>query len=316
VGLTSVVSFVPSVVRAQCVGDCNDNGAVTVDEILTMVNIAVGNADVSTCSAGDANHDGHITVDEILGAVNNALDSCPLPPTPTPTPSSTGISVAEAIARDTQGVTVHLNQTVTTEGVVTVSAGILANNKLKVFMQDGTGGIMVYHQSAADVPAFQAGDRLLVTGVIRQADPTSDSAPAVGTVLIDVTAGSWQVLSSGNPLPSPQPVTLQQIDANGNAYVGSLVAIAHVQKVSGAWPTLGSKSTQVTVSDDGGTTTLLLRFQKNTITQQMVATLTAIGAGTFDLTGIVVQNDTTNDGSYFGSYEIWVRGADDISPGG
>jgi hypothetical protein len=59
-----------------CVGDCNGNGQVTVDEILTMVNIALGNADVSACGAGDANEDGQITVDEILTAVNNALNGC------------------------------------------------------------------------------------------------------------------------------------------------------------------------------------------------------------------------------------------------
>jgi len=59
-----------------CVGDCNDDGTVTVDEILTMVNIALGNAPVTTCEAGDANHDGQITVDEILTAVNDTLNGC------------------------------------------------------------------------------------------------------------------------------------------------------------------------------------------------------------------------------------------------
>jgi Carboxypeptidase regulatory-like domain len=59
-----------------CVGDCNGNGQVTVDEILTMVNIALGNTPVTTCEAGDANHDGQITVDEILTAVNHALNGC------------------------------------------------------------------------------------------------------------------------------------------------------------------------------------------------------------------------------------------------
>jgi CSLREA domain-containing protein len=59
-----------------CVGDCNGDGTVTVDDILTMVNITLGNTSVTTCEAGDANHDGQITVDEILTAVNNALNGC------------------------------------------------------------------------------------------------------------------------------------------------------------------------------------------------------------------------------------------------
>ncbi len=52
-----------------------------------MVNIALGNADVSGCLAGDGNGDEKITIDEILVAVRNALDGCALPiATPSPTP--------------------------------------------------------------------------------------------------------------------------------------------------------------------------------------------------------------------------------------
>jgi len=68
-----------------CTGDCNGDGTVTVEEILTMVNIALGAAHPSACLAGDANHDGEITIDEILIAVNNALNGCGTQPTATPT---------------------------------------------------------------------------------------------------------------------------------------------------------------------------------------------------------------------------------------
>jgi hypothetical protein len=60
-----------------CIGDCDGGRTVTVDEILTMVNIALGHTPVPVCKAGDANGDGQITVDEILTAVNNALNRCP-----------------------------------------------------------------------------------------------------------------------------------------------------------------------------------------------------------------------------------------------
>ena len=60
-----------------CVGDCDGSGVVTVSDILAMVNIALGNAPLSTCTAGDANQDGSITINEILAAVNNALNGCP-----------------------------------------------------------------------------------------------------------------------------------------------------------------------------------------------------------------------------------------------
>jgi hypothetical protein len=69
------VSVTPGV--AACVGDCNGDGAVTVDEIVKMVNIALGGLDISECTAGDRDSSGTITVDEIVQAVNNALVGCP-----------------------------------------------------------------------------------------------------------------------------------------------------------------------------------------------------------------------------------------------
>jgi hypothetical protein len=76
--------------RSACTGDCTADGSVTVDELLLMVNVALGNTNVATCVAGDANADGEITIDEILTAVNNTLDGCPpIEPTPTPTASAT-----------------------------------------------------------------------------------------------------------------------------------------------------------------------------------------------------------------------------------
>jgi hypothetical protein len=67
----------PTPSPAFCAGDCNSDRLVTIDELLTMVNIALGNTAVSACAAGDANHDNQITVDEILVAVDHALNGCP-----------------------------------------------------------------------------------------------------------------------------------------------------------------------------------------------------------------------------------------------
>jgi hypothetical protein len=60
-----------------CVGDCNGDGMVAVDEILTMVSVALGASDHSACMAGDANGDDLITINEIITAVNNSLAECP-----------------------------------------------------------------------------------------------------------------------------------------------------------------------------------------------------------------------------------------------
>lgn len=61
---------------STCVGDCDSNGSVVVNELITMVNIALGQADVSRCKAGDQNGDGKILINELITAVNNALGHC------------------------------------------------------------------------------------------------------------------------------------------------------------------------------------------------------------------------------------------------
>ncbi len=60
-----------------CLGDCDGDGQVTVDEIVTLVNIALGSASIDACRNGDVDGGGEITVDEIVAALNFALDGCP-----------------------------------------------------------------------------------------------------------------------------------------------------------------------------------------------------------------------------------------------
>lgn len=63
---------------STCPGDCGGNDQVTVDEILTLVSIALGNLAIDACVAGDVPPlDNRITVDEILAAVTHALSGCP-----------------------------------------------------------------------------------------------------------------------------------------------------------------------------------------------------------------------------------------------
>ncbi len=60
----------------SCPGDCNGSHTVTVAEIVAMVDVVLGNADVAACPAGDADANGQITIDEIMLAMNKALGGC------------------------------------------------------------------------------------------------------------------------------------------------------------------------------------------------------------------------------------------------
>ncbi len=71
---TPTAAATPSPV-APCAGDCSGDRTTTVDEILLLVNRALGEA-AAPCPAGDGDGNGSITVDEIIAAVDRALRGC------------------------------------------------------------------------------------------------------------------------------------------------------------------------------------------------------------------------------------------------
>ncbi len=59
-----------------CVGDCDGNRRVAIDELVGMLGVALGGTPADGCNAGDVDRDGRITIDELLAAVRNALAGC------------------------------------------------------------------------------------------------------------------------------------------------------------------------------------------------------------------------------------------------
>jgi hypothetical protein len=61
---------------AACIGDCNGNRRVTVDELVRGVSIALSAGSLSLCPAFDANGDGVVVVSELVTGVNALLRGC------------------------------------------------------------------------------------------------------------------------------------------------------------------------------------------------------------------------------------------------
>jgi len=59
-----------------CGGDCNGDSSVTVDELITGVNVAAGNVGSGSCTAFDLDASGDVTIYELVTAVGNALNDC------------------------------------------------------------------------------------------------------------------------------------------------------------------------------------------------------------------------------------------------
>jgi cysteine-rich repeat protein len=71
---------------AQCVGDCDGDGTVAINELILGVSIALGTQPGSACAAFQ-NDSGMVDISQLVKGVNNALGSCPASGTPTATPS-------------------------------------------------------------------------------------------------------------------------------------------------------------------------------------------------------------------------------------
>jgi cytochrome c peroxidase len=59
-----------------CPGDCDFDGSLTVDELVTGINIALGDATVAHCVGFDSSGEGQVSVDEIIAGIGLALAGC------------------------------------------------------------------------------------------------------------------------------------------------------------------------------------------------------------------------------------------------
>ena len=74
---------------AACPGDCDGSGSVTINELVTLVDLGLNGTAPDTCVAGDVTGDGQITINELIAAVSSALLGCPSTPSATPTDAAT-----------------------------------------------------------------------------------------------------------------------------------------------------------------------------------------------------------------------------------
>jgi hypothetical protein len=61
---------------ALCAGDCNGNGRVAIDELISGVAMALGLCTGDACPAMDGDGDARVSISELVSAVRAALDGC------------------------------------------------------------------------------------------------------------------------------------------------------------------------------------------------------------------------------------------------
>jgi hypothetical protein len=66
----------PTPTRGKCVGDCNVDGIVEVNELVLGERIMLNPAKLSLCPVFDLNTNDHVDIDEFLLSVDGALNGC------------------------------------------------------------------------------------------------------------------------------------------------------------------------------------------------------------------------------------------------
>jgi hypothetical protein len=59
-----------------CVGDCNEDGVVGVDELVLGIRIGLGEVAISACLPLDRDNNGAVDISENIVAVSNSLNNC------------------------------------------------------------------------------------------------------------------------------------------------------------------------------------------------------------------------------------------------
>ena len=142
----------------------------------------------------------------------------------------------------------HLGEIVTVQGVV-FSPNYQSTNS-SFYIDDGTAGVNFFLGGTA--LTLNLGDLIELTGEVSQFNGLTELQPA--------DASGVTVLSSGNPLPDYQVLTLAQYLADPEAYEGRLVAFEALTMVGGTWPAGGSATVQM--SD--GVDTVDMRIDSDT----------------------------------------------------
>lgn len=184
-------------------------------------------------------------------------------------------------------------------GDATVNNGTFSGSTMQVYMQDGTGGINIYASGAADT-AFAIGHSYTVTGTVDFYNGLAELVPA--------NPGQDIVDNGTVTEPAPLQLSIASLLASPEAFEGMLIQISNVDTVAGsaAWPTSGNNA-NITITDDGGTSELTMRIDRDTDIDD--APQTSYPA---NVVGIFTQYDSSSP--YSEGYQILPRSAADITP--
>jgi len=210
--------------------------------------------------------------------------------------SAFATDIGDLHGNNSQGEADSLGVVVTVEGVITVGTGLFTSSYTDAYLQDETGGVMLYHPS---IPAtFAIGDSVRITGEIEQYRGMTEVVPDSALIVFlgsDAQIPDTTVLTCNEVANSFQP-------DNSEPNEGRLVRINDVS-YTGTWPSPGN-SGPVTLNDGTGNCIMYIDWDTD------VDDMTPPG-GTFSVVGVIKQYGGFSP-PWTSDYEILPRTSIDI----
>jgi len=200
-------------------------------------------------------------------------------------------SISTLRLNDASGVLVPKEYCVRVQGNMTVEPGVFHTYVTLAYVQDATGGLQIFD---SELLPLARGDEAIFVGKLEQFSGQTELSTA------ERFGNRGYTRVGSGTAPAPAVITVAQA---GEAYEGQLVRINNVSVVDGTIPESGNGN--LTITDDGGVSTLTLRIDgetdipgANTPTQ------------TFDIIGVLSQFDSWVPLNW--GYQIVPRERDDL----
>ncbi|NJL29532.1 MAG: hypothetical protein HC897_17415, partial [Thermoanaerobaculia bacterium] len=202
--------------------------------------------------------------------------------------------IATLRQNDSDGLLVPMRYHARVQGKLTVAPGVFNTFVSQIWVQDAAGdGIQIFDGS---ILSLALGDEAIFIGSLEQFGGQTQLN------IVQDWGNFGATYVSSNTAPSPVVRTVGSI---GEAYEGELVRLNGVSIVSGGGQIYGSGDSNLTVTDNGGTSTVVVRIDEDTDIP---------GANTptqaFDVIGIVSQYDASHP--FTSGYQILPRSKADF----
>jgi len=208
---------------SPCPADCDFDLQVTVNELVSAVNIALGQAPLAQCSAADRGGDGTVTIDDLLAAVSAALAGCPNEPDPTATatggpqstmtPSGSPVPTVTASGSPVPTETAHASTPTSTGSAVATATAAPPTPTTTGSTPPTSIPSPTPTTGATDAPTHtQAPTQTAVASASpTEATEVPTSTPPLGTPTATAAAETATPTATSSPLPSVGPSDLHAL---------------------------------------------------------------------------------------------------------